>query len=137
MNELIALQSALAAEQAVVYGYGVLGAHLSGRARTYAAGRLTAHENLRDRIAALVAGQGATPVTAQPAYRLPFPVTDQTSAKALAAHLENGAAGAAWDLTAAAPPGSAGRSFAVDWIADVAVAAARWGSVPPLPGQPA
>jgi hypothetical protein len=64
-------------------------------------------------------------------------VTDKASAVQLAGLLENGAAGAAWDLTAASPAGSAGRTLAVGWLSDSALAAAHWGSTTALPGQPA
>jgi hypothetical protein len=134
--ELIALREALAAEQAVVYGYGVAGAHLRGNDRNVAAARLLVHESLRDRIAALISALGAVPPPAQPAYRLPFPVTDVATARQLAAHLEEGAAGAAWDLAASTAPRSAGRSLAVGWLSDAAVAASHWGAaLPALPGR--
>jgi hypothetical protein len=136
MSDRSALQAAIAAEHAVVYGYGPVGAHLKGAARRYAAGRLTAHQNLRDRLAQLITAAGVTPAAAQPAYRLPFPVADAAAAKRLAAHLENGSAGAAWDLTAASAAQSEARDLAVTWLTDAAVAAAHWGAIPPLPGRP-
>lgn len=137
MSELGALKAALAAEQAVVYGYGVAGAHLSGSLRRYAADRLTTHENLRDRISALITALGAVPPTASPAYRLPFPVDSAAAAKRLAAQLENAAAGAAWDLAAASAARSSGRGLAVGWLTDAAVAASRWGApATALPGRP-
>lgn len=137
VSELTALQSALAAEQAIVYGYGVVGAHLSGKAETYAGDRLVAHEQMRDTLADLIREQSAVPATALPAYQLPFPVSDALSARRLAGALENGAAGAAWDLTDAASASSQARGLAVDWMADVAVAAALWGAAQALPGLPA
>jgi hypothetical protein len=135
--EIAALQAALAAEQAVVYGYGVVGAHLSAAAEQYAAARLVAHQTLRDRISALITQLRATPLASLPAYQLPFAVDDAASAKQLAAHLENGSAGALWDLAAATASQSAARSLAVIALTDAALAAARWGSVTALPGQPA
>ncbi|MGN6473026.1 MAG: ferritin-like domain-containing protein [Mycobacteriales bacterium] len=138
MAELAALRQALAAEQAIVYGYGVVGAHLKGADRKFAAERLTSHQELRDRIASLVTALGAVPPPAQPAYRLPSPVIDAASARQLAAHLEDGAAGVAWDLAAATAPQSTARGLAVMWLTDSAVAAARWGAGPTaLPGRPA
>lgn len=137
MSELIALRQALAAEQAIVYGYGVVGAHLSGKAERYAADRLTSHAELRDDLAALIQQKGATPGAALPAYGLPFAVTDAASARRLAGTLENGAAGAAWDLVAATTATSPSRELAVGWLIDVAGAAALWGAPTPLPGRPA
>ncbi|HVU60433.1 MAG TPA: ferritin-like domain-containing protein [Mycobacteriales bacterium] len=136
MSELAGLREALAAEQAVVYGYGVVGAHLSGKAQRYAATRLTAHQVLRDQIAALIQQIGAVAGAAQPAYQMPFAVTDPASARRLAGTLENGAAGAAWDLAAASPAGSPARELAVGWLTDAAESAALWGASTPLPGRP-
>jgi hypothetical protein len=136
MSELARLREALAAEQAVVFGYGVVGAHLHGRDERLAAARLTAHEVLRDRIASLITALGAVPAPPRPAYELPYDVTDPTSARRLAADLETAAAGAAWDLTAATAARSAGRELAVRWLSDAAAAAARWGATPALPGRP-
>ena len=137
MSILTALRAALAAEQAVVYGYGVLGAQLSGKSEKYAAQRLTIHQQLRDQLASAITGLGVVAPPAQPAYRLPFPVTDADSARRLAAQLESGATGAAWDLAAAATAGSGSRALAVGWLTDSAVAAVVWGAMPTaLPGRP-
>jgi hypothetical protein len=137
VSDLSALKSALAAEQAVVYGYGVIGAQLSGKDRKFAFGRLVRHENLRDQLSALISAAGAVAPPAQPAYRLPFPVGDKASARRLAAHLEEGAAGAAWDLVAATATRSSAREVGVGWLTDAAVAAAYWSSAPAaLPGRP-
>jgi len=63
MTVVEGLQRALAVEHEVIYGYGVVGAHLVGPApsvtpplsRSQAARRLAQHLVLRDRIAALLA----------------------------------------------------------------------------------
>jgi hypothetical protein len=137
VSELSALKSALAAEQAVVYGYGVVGAHLSGAPRRHAMDRLTKHQTRRDEISALITASGAVPPGGLPAYRLPFPVDDPAAARRLAGSLEDGAAGAAWDLVAATASRSPARRLAVGWLADAAVAASRWGAPPaPFPGRP-
>jgi hypothetical protein len=137
MSELVALKQALAAEQAVVYGYGVAGAHLKGKDEKLAAARLVVHQDLRDRLAALITALGAVPAAGPAAYRLPFPVSGAATARQLAAHLESGAAGAAWDLAAASGPRSTGRRLAIEWLSDAAVAASQWGFAPSaLPGSP-
>ena len=131
-----ALAAALAVEHQVVYGYGVAGAHLSAAARPRALRALDAHRQRRDRLAALV---GPSAPAAAAAYALPFPVRDDATARSLCAVLEDGCAGAAWDLVAAAAAASTGRDLGVSWLAESAVAAARWRGVspgPPLPGQP-
>jgi hypothetical protein len=132
MTELAALQAALAAEQATVYGYGVVGANLRGADRDYATAALTDHMRLRDRLMALITTLGATPVTAQPAYGLPVGTPQQ-----LAAHLEEGVAGTLWDLIAATAASSPNRSAAIGWLAESAARAAHWGARQALPGQPA
>jgi hypothetical protein len=137
MSDLAALQAALAAEQATVWGYGVAGSVLRGVDRGYATAALEAHTLLRDRLMTMISGLGATPVAALPAYRLPQPVTDQATARQLAAHLEEGGAGALWDLIAASTPNSDTRSFAIGQLARAALRATYWGAEQALPGQPA
>lgn len=132
-----AAQVALAAEYAIVYGYGVVGAHLSGSTQERAAAALQVHEQRRDQLAALITAARVNPVAAQPAYQTPFPVTGGGSAARLAVVLEDGGAGAAWDLLAASPAQSPWRSLAIRWLTDAAVRIGQWGgAVPPLPGQP-
>ena len=85
-----ALQAALAAENAAIFGYGVVGAHLTGSSQTAAGQDWTGHNQSRDTLTAMISALGATPVAAQAFYRLPSPVHDATSAMALAAYLEDG-----------------------------------------------
>lgn len=137
MSELTALKAALAAEQAISYGYGVVGAHLSGAPRRYAAQRLLTHQRRADRLSSLITALGAVPPAALPAYRLPIVVDGATTARRLAAHLEDGATGAAWDLAAATAAASPARREAVNWLTDAAVSTAHWGAAPTvLPGKP-
>jgi hypothetical protein len=84
-----ALQAALAAEHAAVYGYGVAGAHLSGARRRTAAQDWQIHQASRDALTAMIAALGAQPVAAAAAYRLPFPVSTGRAAVMLAAFLED------------------------------------------------
>ena len=85
-----ALQAALAAEDAAVYGYGVVGAFLTGGSQQAAAQDWTAHREARDTLATMISALGATPAAAQAFYQLPFAVHDASGAKALAAYLEDG-----------------------------------------------
>jgi hypothetical protein len=85
-----ALQAALAAEDAAIFGYGVAGAHLTGSSQAAAEQDWTGHNEARDALAAMISGLGATPAAAQAFYQLPFPVHDAASAMALAADLEDG-----------------------------------------------
>jgi hypothetical protein len=85
-----ALQAALAAEDAAIFGYGVAGAHLTGSKQDAAEQDWTSHNEARDALAAMISGLGASPIAAQAFYQLPFQVNDATSAMALAAYLEDG-----------------------------------------------
>lgn len=137
LTEPAALQAAIAAEQAAIYGYGVAGAFLADGDRESALDDLEAHQVVRDRLASLISVSGKTPSPAQPAYQLPFAVTTATTARQLAAVLEEGCAGAAWDLVAACAAGSTTRAMAISLLADAAARSAGWGARQALPGQPA
>ena len=90
VSALAALQAALAAEDAAIFGYGVAGAYLSGNRKSAAEQDWTGHNEARDSLAARISALGAAPVAAQAFYRLPFRVHDAASATALAAYLEDG-----------------------------------------------
>jgi hypothetical protein len=85
-----ALQAALAAENAAIFGYGVAGAHLTGSRWAAAQQDWTGHNQARDTLVAMIAKLGTAPVPAQAFYQLPFRVHDAASAIALAAYLEDG-----------------------------------------------
>jgi hypothetical protein len=124
-GQLPALQTGLAAEHAVIWGYGVVGAHVSGALLAQVREADDAHRTLRDDTIALVARYGGDPVATQPAYALPFPVTDRASALRLAVHLEEGAA-AAWRYAVAATDDIEVRRTALTALSDAAVRATRW-----------
>jgi uncharacterized protein DUF4439 len=85
---IAALQAALAAEQAACYGYGVVGAYLSGGEAAKADADWIAHQQARDGLTATITAEGADPVPAAVAYRLPIPVHSAGQARALAVLLE-------------------------------------------------
>lgn len=139
MTASAAVRAAVRIEHEVVYGYGVVGAHLRGHDRHLAARRLTAHQQLRDDL-----GQLATDLPrSAAAYALPFPVVDGATARELAVRLEDAAAAAAWALVTSTSADSRARRLAVGMLSDTATAAARWRQRsgrtddPALPGQPA
>ncbi|NUQ97536.1 MAG: DUF4439 domain-containing protein, partial [Streptomyces sp.] len=92
-KELKALQAALAAEHAAVYGYGVVGGQIRPERRTEARTAYDAHRARRDALTREVRDLGATPVAAAAAYALPFPVPDSAAAVRLATELEDRVAG--------------------------------------------
>ncbi|WP_395298668.1 DUF4439 domain-containing protein [Kitasatospora hibisci] len=131
-----ALQGALGAEHAAVYGYGVVGARLpDDHQRTDARTALAAHQARRDSWQRLLGTVGATPSAAAAGYQLPFAVTDAAGAVRLAAHLETRLTAVYADLVAAVPGPQ--RAAAADALRECALRAHRWGAVPtPFPGLP-
>jgi Domain of unknown function (DUF4439) len=128
-----ALQAALAAEDAAIFGYGVAGAHLSGSRKAAAEQDWTGHNEARDTLAALISTLGATPVSAQAFYQLPFSVDDADSAAKLAAYLEDGVTRAYLELVAVS--GQKWRTFGALAMQAAAGRAAFWrGTTEAFPG---
>ncbi len=135
-NSIAALQGALAAEHAAVYGYGVVGAMLTGSEQTDARADWIVHEYARDTLISMLTKLGATPVAASPAYSLPFAVTSTQSAVRLAAVIENGVTRAYLGLVAASEPTL--RAFAAQAMQASANRASAWtGTTVAFPGMPA
>ncbi|MFD8263684.1 ferritin-like domain-containing protein [Streptomyces griseoluteus] len=131
--ELTALQAALTAEHAAVYGYGVVGGRIGTPRRGEARSAYDAHRAARDTLARSVRDLGGEPVAASPAYALPFSVADSSAALRLATELEERLAGVYADLVRA----SSGprRTTATASLRESAVRAARWsGHAPAFPG---
>lgn len=132
---LQALQAALAAEHAAVYGYGVAGAMLSGAEQSMALNDWKAHQEARDTLEAMIVKLGATPVAAAAAYELPFAVRDARSARLLATALEEGVARAYLGLVAVTDQTL--RTFGALAMLPPANRAAAWrGSTVAFPGMP-
>jgi len=142
-----ALQAALAAEHAAVYGYGVAGAHLSGARQRAAAQDWRIHEASRDALAAMITALGAQPVAAATAYRLPFRVNSGRAAVSLAAFLEDRVATAYLGVVALSETRL--RLFGARALESAALRAAGWrgrtlafpgleapSPAPPAPGSP-
>jgi hypothetical protein len=118
------LSEALAAEHAAIFGYGVVGSHLTKGERTAAAQAEAAHRARRDSAMLRMIAANATPAPAAAAYELPFLVADRDSAVKLALALEEGTA-RAWHQALATTTG-ADRKLALDALTDCAVRATRW-----------
>jgi len=130
-----ALQAALTAEHAAVYGYGVAGAMLAGGEQAEARADWTAHMVARDALESMLTKLGATPVAASPAYALPFAITDSKSAARLAATLEEGVTRAYLGLVAVSNPTL--RAFAAKAMQASANRVLAWsGSTQAFPGMP-
>lgn len=135
-----AVQTALGAEHAAVWCYGLAQAFLNNDPDQQAQEDLTAHRARRDTTIRVLTDSGVQPVPAEPAYRVPAPVTDQVSATRLLVTAESDAA-AAWRSVLERCDDRALRQMALDALVDAAVRGARWSArldakpvVPPFPG---
>ncbi len=129
-----ALQAALAAEDAAIYGYGVAGAHMGTGNRELAQQYWTGHRQARDTLTAMITALGATPVAAMAYYDLPFAVSNASAAMALAAHLEDGVTAAYLGIVAVSSPRL--RSFGAAGVQAAAARAAYWrGTTEAFPGM--
>jgi hypothetical protein len=133
MGAVSALQAALAAEDAAIFGYGVAGAHLTGSSQAAAGRYWTLHNQARDTLVAMIVRRGAAPAAAQAFYQLPFPVHDAASGTALAARLEDGVTRAYLGLVAVSDQRL--RLFGAMAMQGAAQRAAFWhGSTQAFPG---
>nr|WP_202036040.1 ferritin-like domain-containing protein [Streptomyces mexicanus] len=123
-QRLRALQAALAAEHAAVYGYGVVGGRIGRERRPDARAAYDAHRARRDALTREVRDLGGTPVVAAAGYELPFPVPDAAAAIRFAAQLEDRVAGVYADLVRASA--GAARREAAGALREAAVRAVRW-----------
>jgi hypothetical protein len=134
--EIAALQTALAAEDAAVYGYGVVGAHLSGQRWSAATDDWVIHQRSRDQLSSMISAYGAAPVPSAVGYQLPSPVRSAADAQGLAATLEDGVAQAYLGLVALPDP--ALRQLGARQVRAAALRAEAWrGSTVAFPGLPA
>ena len=128
-----ALQSALAAEHAAVYGYGIVGANLTGNRQAAAMTDWVAHQVARDTLEAMLRSRGAEPVAAAVAYRLPVTVRTPGQAASLAVFLEDRVATAYLGLVAVSDISV--RQFGALQVRAAALRAAAWrGSTVAFPG---
>jgi hypothetical protein len=128
-NTVEALQTALAAEHAAIYGYGVAGGRLRGAQQQAAKDIWSAHRARRDKLAGFLSALGTPPVPAAAAYRLPVQVTSARPAAQLAAVLEDGVLTAYLGLAGADDPKL--RRFAAQAMQEAVTRGMRWrGSAP-------
>ena len=136
------LTAALAAEEAAIYAYGLVGVHLTAESLIRAARTAEfKHRQRRDYLVDRLDELRASAAPAPAGYELPFPVTDVAGALKLAVHVEDGVA-QAWRAVLAVTEGD-DRMDALSALTDSAVRATRWrqiAQVTPLtlafPGRP-
>jgi len=116
-----ALQSALAAEHAAVYAYGVIGGVLGATPEANAA--YAAHRGRRDQLMARI---GADAVAAEPAYELPFPVRNAAQARRLAVQVERRCGEVYADVVSHTT--GAARTYAARGLTECAVRGLAWGA---------
>jgi hypothetical protein len=122
MNEQLA--AALAAEEAAIYAYGLIGVRLPRNQQTAARNAEADHRVRRDTLVSRLDQLQASPAPAPAGYRLPFPVTDRASALKLAIHVEDGVA-QAWRATLPVTTGT-DRATSLSALTSAAVQAVRW-----------
>lgn len=134
------LTAALAAEEAAIYAYGVIGVNVSPADRAEARAAEAAHRARRDVLVSRLDQLKASAAPAPAGYQLPFDVTDRAGALKLAVHVEDGVA-QAWRAALPATA-DADRSASLSALTDAAVRATRWrrlaGIAPltlPFPGR--
>jgi hypothetical protein len=136
------LAAALAAEEAAIYAYGLIGVRFTAAGeRADARAAEQEHRQRRDYLVSLMNQLKASAAPAPAGYRMPFPVADRAGALKLAIRVEDGVA-QAWRATLPATD-PAGRSEALANLTDSAVRATRWrrqAAVTPItlafPGRP-
>ncbi len=97
-GQVSALENVISGENAAIWGYGFLMAFLSETDYQAALRIFNLHRNARDASRLKLRALNQTPPRPKPNYDLPFPVNDETSAKELAAYMEDRLSGiyAAW-----------------------------------------
>ncbi len=135
-----AMQVALASENSAVWAYSLVAAFDPDNADT-ASDMRDAHMVRRDDASERLTVAKVKPNAAAPAYKLPEPVTDAKSARALAMTIESDNA-AAWLGVVGSTDDSALRSYALAGLTDAAVRLTTWKKIAkvnpltvPFPGQ--
>ena len=127
-EQTAALQEALRAEYAIIWAYGVIGAHSTETRQTQVAAVELRHRQRRDAVQALIIADGVTPAPSEPAYTLPQPITTPVEAMQVAAILEDKVA-AAWRYVLGRSTAVDVRTLAVNSLIEDATQALRWRQV--------
>jgi uncharacterized protein DUF4439 len=137
-----AVQSALGAEHAALWVYGLVSAFLPDAFNAPVTEGTTAHRARRDATERLLADAGQTPRPAEPAYVPPKPVTDQKSALGVLVVAESDTT-VAWRAVLERTDDRTVRQAALEALTAAAVRATRWRravgqnpAAPAFPGAP-
>lgn len=122
-----ALAALVAGEDAAVYGYGVVAAHVSGEGRTRALTILQSHRARALAWRGVASSLGASAPPAAAAYELPFEVDSDPTARTLAADMEQRLA-ALYAQASSALDDRAQRKDAILGARECATRAVVWGA---------
>lgn len=120
-----ALQAALSTEHAALWLYGTASAFMRGTAVTEIIAAMDSVQVLRDTAERRLTAGGVTPQTAQAAYLVPIPVTNQASALT-ALGIAEADATVAWRAVLERTDNASLRTVALDGLIDSAVRQTRW-----------
>ncbi|MEU4561717.1 ferritin-like domain-containing protein [Actinoplanes sp. NPDC023936] len=119
------LTAALAAEEAAIYAYGLIGVHLTQESEVKGArDSEQVHRQRRDYLVGQLANLKASAAPAPAGYQLPFAVTNRRSALKLAVHVEDGVT-QAWRAVLPVTQ-NAQRAAALSAMTDSALRATSW-----------
>lgn len=135
-DELHGLQSVLDAQNAVRWGYDIVGGQVHTALQPTVRAVQATHVALQGVLEAAITARHATPDTPEAAYTLPFSVIGQVSALRLAATLEDRSA-ASWHFLLGSTVNPSLRQFAAVGLRDAAVRAAQWRGRTGAPTSPA
>ena len=137
-----ALQDVLGTEHAALWSYSLAVAYLPPQQLADARADAAAHRERRAQIESTLTQLGQRPVSAQPAYATPQPVTDAASAAALLVTAETDGA-SAWRSLLERSPDRSLRRVGLKGLTETAARCARWRgvvgtdpAVPVFPGRP-
>lgn len=123
-----AMYDAIAAEHAVIYGYGLVSAHSSPDVNPLVSDALAQHRERREAAIALLAARSVAAPLPAVGYQLPIPVANPTDAAKLAVRMEQDTA-VAWRAVIEQATSTDERAFGVTALTQSAVLAAKWKQV--------
>jgi hypothetical protein len=135
-DELAGLQTVLQAENAVRWGYDVVGGQVRAALQPAVRKVQAGHAFVLGSLESAIQARHTTPDAPEAAYTLPFAVAGPASALRLAATLEDRST-AAWHYLLGSTDNPALRRFAAAGLRDAAVRAAQWRGRTGSPTSPA
>ncbi|MCV7191555.1 ferritin-like domain-containing protein [Mycolicibacterium brumae] len=120
-----ALYDALANEDAVIFGYGIVSAHSLPEINPLVSEALLTHRGRREAAVSLASRNGWTTPLPAVGYQLPFAVNTPPDAETLAVRMEEDSV-VAWRAVAEAAESEELRGVAVPAMTESGVLAARW-----------